>query len=68
MLVYENDDVDDLIAKFGQQHSLSLVKQQKLKEVLINQLKSGVITAIREDQENEDNSFVSQVQNNLATS
>jgi hypothetical protein len=36
MLVYEDDDINVLISNFGNTHNLSEIKQQKLKEVLIN--------------------------------
>ena len=53
MLVYEDDDIDVLIQQFGTKYGLSEGKMGKLKTVLVNQLRTGVITAIREDQEEE---------------
>jgi len=55
MLVYEDDDVDELISRFGTEYKLSVNKQLKLKEVLVNQLRSGVITAIKEEMREESN-------------
>lgn len=63
MLVYENDDIETLIRKFGAEHKLSESKQAKLKEVLIAQLKTQVMTAIKEEDDSNPSSKMISPQN-----